>query len=115
MWLRNLGRDDRLVADHAREARHPYLDEAYVGAVLAVPLALAADLRLPPGEGDKRLLRGALRALGLPRAAARVKRAIQFGSRLGKLTNARDFGSNRAANNASAGGLRLRDLPAATP
>ena len=45
--------------------------------------------------------------LGLPKAAARVKRAIQFGSRLSKQTNVRDFGSNRAANIHKAGGLQL--------
>ena len=45
--------------------------------------------------------------LGLPRAAARVKRAIQFGSRLSKQANVRDFGSNRAANIRKAGGLQL--------
>ena len=48
-----------------------------------------------------------LRRLGLPRAAARVKRAIQFGSRLSKQANVRDFGSNRAANIHKAGGLQL--------
>lgn len=48
--------------------------------------------------------------LGLPRAAARVKRAIQFGSRLSKQTNVRDFGSNRAANIHKAGGLRLEKV-----
>ncbi len=39
------------------------------------------------GDGDKRVLRAALRRLGLPRAAGRVKRAIQFGSRIGTLVN----------------------------
>ena len=43
----------------------------------------------------------------LPRAAARVKRAIQFGSRLSKRANIRDFGSNRAANVHKAGELQL--------
>ena len=33
------------------------------------------------------MLRAALRRLGLPRAAGRVKRAIQFGSRIGSLVN----------------------------
>ena len=49
------------------------------------------------GEGDKRILRAGLRRLGLPRAAARVKRAIQFGSRIGTLVNKRDFKNSRAA------------------
>ena len=37
--------------------------------------------------------------------------AIQFGSRLGRAANVRDWGSNRAANSANAGGVRLRDTP----
>lgn len=49
--------------------------------------------------------------LGLRRASARVKRAIQFGSRLSRQANVRDFGSNRAANMARAGGLQLSDAP----
>lgn len=91
------------------QARHPFLDEAVQAALLGTPLPLLADLALPPGAGDKRLLRAILRALGLPRAAGRPKRAIQFGSRLGRASNVRDWGSNRAANAAGAGGVRLRD------
>ena len=57
------------------------------------------------------VLREALRQLGLPRAAARVKRAIQFGTCIGKQANCRDFGSNRAANLANAGSIMLTALP----
>ena len=71
---------------------------------------MPADLRLPPGQGDKRILRRSLELLGLPVTARRVKRAIQFGSRIGKLYNCRDFGSNRAANKANAGSVALRDV-----
>lgn len=52
-----------------REGRHPFLDESFVQHVLQLPLWCVADLRLPPGEGDKLLLRSMLRVLGLPRCA----------------------------------------------
>ena len=59
------------------------------------------------GQGDKLILRNALRQLGLPRAAARVKRAIQFGTQLAKISNIRDFGSNRGPTARHAGTLKL--------
>lgn len=63
------------------------------------------------GIGDKQVLREMLRSLGLPRAAGRVKRAIQFGTRIGKKANQRDFGSNRKANLSNAGSVSLHDIP----
>lgn len=63
------------------------------------------------GVGDKRILRELLASLGLSEAAGREKRAIQFGSRIGQLSNKRDFGSGRQANKKQAGSL-LR-VPAA--
>lgn len=74
-----------------------------------------ADLNLPPGEGDKRVLRRALQLVGMPLAAARVKRAIQFGSRIGWLSNTREFGSNRAANKAKAGSVAIDKVPGTGP
>ena len=62
------------------------------------------------GEGDKQLLRRALLMLGLPRASRRAKRAIQFGTRLGKLANVQAFGSNRTAEARHAGTMSLADL-----
>ena len=62
-----------------------------------------------PQPGDKLILRALLRQLGLPRTAARPKRAMQFGTRLSNLINRREFGSNRYANRLNAGSMRLAD------
>lgn len=82
LWWRNLGRDDRLVSDHGREVRHPFLDEDLISYVMSLPLETVCNLELPDGVGDKALLRTAARLVGLSEnACRRSKRAIQFGSR----------------------------------
>ncbi len=87
LWTRNLGRDDRVLSDWGREARHPFLDEDFIETVTT---------RLPPLV-DKLFLRNlAATELGLAESAARFeKRAIQFGTRLAKQSNKEKFQTNR--------------------
>ena len=104
LWSRNLGRDDRVCSDASREPRFPYLDEGVMALLRSLPLPLAADLRLPHGVGDKRVLRVAACMAGIPSAAGLAKRAIHFGSRIAKASNVAAFGSNRAGRGAAAMG-----------
>lgn len=87
---RNLGRDDRVIANFGREVRYPFLDE---GVIRFLSL-LQADQKVSPGLigdgdeiglGDKRLLRRVAMILGLDRAANEKKRAVQFGSRSARM------------------------------
>ncbi|KAJ3139079.1 Asparagine synthetase domain-containing protein 1 [Physocladia obscura] len=89
---RNLGRDDRIVSDHGREIRFPYLDEEVITELSSLPVHLKTDLRLPKGVGDKLLLRQLATQLGLVRASVEVKRAVQFGARTAKMTDGKEKG-----------------------
>lgn len=82
LWRRNLGRDDRLISDHGREVRHPYLDENFIDFIQRTALSDLCDLSLPSGVGDKKILREAAKLLGLSRASCLEKRAMQFGTRI---------------------------------
>ncbi|KAJ8570023.1 hypothetical protein K7X08_006600 [Anisodus acutangulus] len=107
IWKRNLGRDDRCIADNGKEARFPFLDEDVIRILLDIPLWEIADLDQPIGIGDKKILREVAHLLGLSEAASLPKRAIQFGSRIARESNRKNFGSNRAANQASAGSVTI--------
>jgi len=96
-WERNLGRDDRIVADHGCEARFPFLDSQVTEFLQNLPLSSICDFSLPSGQGDKRILRLVAARLGIEHASGLVKRAIQFGSRISHLSDAKRFGSRRKA------------------
>ena len=110
LWKRNLGRDDRFVGDWAREARLPFLDEGVMQTLLGLPVPVLCDPTQEKGRGDKRVLRRVAERLGLPDAARREKRAIQFGTRIAQLSNSRFYGSNRQANLAQAGSAVIPGL-----
>lgn len=80
---RNLGRDDRVIAQHGKEARYPFLDEKVVAWAMDCPI----DLKLS-GTSDadtKYLLRLVARNVGLKGVSYEKKRAIQFGARSAKM------------------------------
>ena len=83
---RNLGRDDRCICDHGKEARFPFLDEEVVNFLQKLSLDEKMDLSLPRGIGDKKLLREVARILGLELSSVLPKKAIQFGTNFVKIT-----------------------------
>jgi asparagine synthetase B (glutamine-hydrolysing) len=104
---RNLGRDDRVISHWGKESRYPYLDENLVVWALELPIwnkcsfgveksmhtnhnNLAEEPLLQPA---KRLLRLLSWRLGMKKAAAEAKRAIQFGASSAKMVNGRTKGT----------------------
>ncbi|XP_014239570.1 asparagine synthetase domain-containing protein 1 [Cimex lectularius] len=81
---RNLGRDNRVAADHGRQPRTPFLDERVYTYVDNLPPWFRTYLEpnVKPGIGDKFLLRLVAWDLGLRHSAFLPKRAFQFGSRI---------------------------------
>uniref|UniRef100_A0A2D4GKV0 Asparagine synthetase domain-containing protein 1 n=2 Tax=Micrurus TaxID=8634 RepID=A0A2D4GKV0_MICCO len=92
---RNLGRDDRVIGDHGKEARFPFLDEEVVSFLNLLPVWEKANLALPRGIGEKLLLRLAAAELGLTASAVLPKRAMQFGSRIAKMENTSEKASDK--------------------
>ncbi|XP_014478031.1 PREDICTED: asparagine synthetase domain-containing protein 1 [Dinoponera quadriceps] len=94
---RNLGRDDRVVSDHGKQSRLPYLDENLVRYVqhLKPWERCYPTEKMPTGLGDKLLLRLLACSIGFQNTANFPKRAFQFGSRIANSKeNANDI-SNR--------------------
>ncbi|KAJ3414639.1 Asparagine synthetase domain-containing protein 1 [Chytridiales sp. JEL 0842] len=92
---RNLGRDDRIVGDHGREIRFPYLDENVVTFLSGLRVDLKMDLRYERGIGEKRLLRMLSAEIGLKRAGGEWKRAVQFGARSARMENTKEKGMDK--------------------
>lgn len=92
LWIRNLGRDDRAIGMNSKEARYPFLYLPLWQYLRKVPLN-----QLTEGMGEKMLLRKVAKELGLEKSSTFKKKAIQFGTRLAKLSNIKSFGSNRKA------------------
>ncbi|XP_039081491.1 asparagine synthetase domain-containing protein 1 isoform X1 [Hyaena hyaena] len=92
---RNLGRDDRVIGDHGKEARFPFLDENVVSFLNSLPVWEKANLTLPRGIGEKLILRLAAVELGLTTSAVLPKRAMQFGSRIAKMEKNNEKASDK--------------------
>ena len=92
---RNLGRDDRILSDHGKESRLPFLDEDVISFLNSVEVVFKCNLSLPRGQGEKFLLRHlASTRLGLNFSSSLQKRAIQFGSRVAKIENSKEKASD---------------------
>ncbi|KAG0351521.1 Asparagine synthetase domain-containing protein 1, partial [Gamsiella multidivaricata] len=78
---------DRIISDHGKEARYPFLSTHVVKYLSQLRVDLKVDLRYPRGVGEKILLRHVARNLGFVRASSHWKRAVQFGARTAKMTD----------------------------
>ena len=96
---RNLGRDNRIIADHGIAPRYPYLDENVVSFLSSLSVFEKMDLRFDRGLGEKILSRSLAFKLGLVKTALEPKRAIQFGSRIAKMENKKEKGCDKAKRN----------------
>lgn len=78
--------------------RAPFLEEDFVSWLNCVPISIKVDFTLSRGFGEKRLLRRALLRMGVPpEIAASPKQAMQFGSRIAKMENRNEKGSDVCA------------------
>ncbi|RNA31282.1 asparagine synthetase domain-containing 1 [Brachionus plicatilis] len=92
---RNLGRDDRILSDHGKESRLPFLDEDVVSFLNELKVVEKCNMKLERGHGEKFLLRKlALDKFGLQFSSRLQKRAIQFGSRVAKIENLKEKASD---------------------
>ena len=80
------GRDDRIISDHGKEARFPFLSTSVVNHLCRLPIDQKMDMRHGRGIGEKILLRHVAHSVGLVNACRNWKRAIQFGAKTAKMT-----------------------------
>lgn len=101
LWVRNLGRDDRIISTNGKEARFPFLASSIIDLSLKTDLDLLTDFKLPKGVGDKIIIRKVAKNLGLDSAENLQKKAVQFGTGIAKMTNIQKYGSHKKAKGSS--------------
>ncbi|CAP26172.1 Protein CBG06229 [Caenorhabditis briggsae] len=82
---RNGGRDARVASQLKKTIMSPLLEDTVVIWLNSLPVDSKWDLSLKRGVGEKQLLREAVKMLGSPYDAP--KQAMQFGSRMAKMSN----------------------------
>ncbi|CAD5233262.1 unnamed protein product [Bursaphelenchus xylophilus] len=96
---RNFGRDDRITVSNGVSLIAPFMHDRFVEWMATIPLPYRVDFREPRGIGEKKLLRVALRLLGLPpHLTDTPKRAMQFGSGYAKRQNKGMKGNDRSGD-----------------
>ncbi|AOA63694.1 Putative asparagine synthetase [Komagataella phaffii CBS 7435] len=86
LWIRNLSRDDKVIACWSKEVRYPFLDTHFINYATSVPLSL--KLHYDPQSGDitrKWTLRHVADQLDMGWVSNEAKRAIQFGAKSAKM------------------------------
>jgi asparagine synthetase B (glutamine-hydrolysing) len=98
LWERNFSRDDRAISSNGKECRYPFLDKNVIATASKIPIDYICDFTLKRGIGEKLILRRIAKEIGFNLVTHFEKRAIQFGSRIAKISIKAKFGSNRKAN-----------------
>ncbi|EEA04800.1 asparagine synthase family protein [Cryptosporidium muris RN66] len=94
LWIRNLGRDDRICKYQSKGAFYPFLQINVIEVIGKLNFCNISGLKNGP---TKPILRYISNLLGLRFATKFKKRAIQFGTRSTRQTNLEHFDSNRKA------------------
>ena len=109
LWLRNLGRDDRIIASERKEMRTPFLNKELIAFSKEINLRFLSFYK---GVGkdkiweNKKTLRRLGNELGMKVSSGFKKKAIQFGTGLAKEANNKKYGSNRKGK----GQLKAKDV-----
>ncbi|GMR47965.1 hypothetical protein PMAYCL1PPCAC_18160 [Pristionchus mayeri] len=85
---RNGGRDARVALINGVEIKSPFLHDDLVAWANGINMEDKADLSLPRGIGEKKIIRECLRSLNAP--CCYPKQAMQFGSGIVKLENVKN-------------------------
>ena len=86
------------------------MDKNVLKTASQIPIDLVCNFEMSRGFGEKLILRQILREMGLGLVAYFEKRAIQFGTKIAKISNKAKFGSNRYSHNSLFMGLCIERL-----